>query len=427
MTVLDRPDSDIADRALRKVAYRFVPLLLVAYIFNYLDRTSLGFAALTMNRDLGLTTAEFGLAAGLFFVGYCLCEVPSNMALYRVGARRWIARIMISWGLASACTAFVVGPKSFYAVRILLGAAEAGFFPGVAFFLAAWFPPHYRTRILAWFLLGIPLSSVIGGPICGALLGLDGVLGIAGWKWLFLVVSLPCVALGVAVLFVLSDSPAQASWLTDGERRALADVLKGEVREKPRAHLRDALTDARVWTLAGVQFCFTLASYGIGIFLPLMMAQERLSPSAIGWLSAIPYVVAAVAMISWAYVVDRSGRRVFNMGLGCLVATAGLVGALLTHEIVGTLTWFTVALVGITSARGIFWSIPTRFLTGAAAAGGLAFINSLGTVGGFVGPAMMGALKDWTGSYLAGIGAMAGVMLAAMLLSASLRLVIAKE
>src|SRR5579863_3746201 len=228
------PKTDTVDAvlqsAVRKVALRFVPLLTIAYLFNYLDRTSLGFAALTMNQQLGLTASQFGFAAGVFFLGYSVFEIPSNLMLYRFGARRWIARIMISWGLVSAATAFVVGPNSFYSLRLLLGITEAGFFPGVTFFLAAWFPAQYRTRMLAWFLVGIPLSSLVGTPICSMLLGMDGIWGFAGWQWMFLLVSLPCVPLGIAVLFLLADRPQTATWLTKEERDTLDHVLASEVR-----------------------------------------------------------------------------------------------------------------------------------------------------------------------------------------------------
>src|SRR5882757_6887370 len=219
LDVSSEADSDaVLQSAVRKAALRFVPLLTIAYLFNYLDRTSLGFAALTMNQQLGLSASQFGLAAGIFFLGYSVFEVPSNLLLYRFGARRWLARIMITWGMVSAATAFVVGPNSFYGVRFLLGVAEAGFFPGVTFFLAAWFPTQYRTRMLAWFLVGIPASSLIGGPVCGMLLQMDGIWGLAGWQWLFLLVSLPCIPLGLLTLYLLADSPKSASWLTAEER-----------------------------------------------------------------------------------------------------------------------------------------------------------------------------------------------------------------
>src|SRR6202795_228913 len=232
VSALDAAASDaVLQSAIRKAALRFVPLLSTAYLFNYLDRTSLGFAALTMNKQLGLSPGQFGLAAGILFVGYCLFEVPSNLLLYRFGARRWLARIMISWGIISAATAFVVGPNSFYALRLLLGIAEAGFFPGVTFFLAAWFPAQYRTRMLAWFLVGIPASSLVGGPVCGMLLQMNGIWGLAGWQWLFIIVSLPCIPLGFLTLYLLADNPESASWLTPDERDVVNNLLASDGRD----------------------------------------------------------------------------------------------------------------------------------------------------------------------------------------------------
>jgi len=413
--------------ATRKAALRFVPLLTIAYLFNYLDRTSLGFAALTMNKELGLSAGQFGLAAGIFFLGYCLFEVPSNLLLYRFGARRWLARIMISWGIVSAATIFVVGPNSFYALRLLLGVAEAGFFPGVTFFLAAWFPAQYRTRMLAWFLIGIPLSSLIGGPVCGLLLQMDGISGLAGWQWMFLGVSLPCIPIGLLTLHLLADRPETATWLSRDERDAMHGVLASEVRERPHASLLAAMMDTRVLILAVIQFGFTLGSYGIGIWLPLILREYHLSTLAIGWIAAIPYVFAAAGMILWARYVDRSGRRVVNLAITCFLGGAGLVAPILSGSLTVALIGFSVALVGVTAARAIFWTIPTRFLTGVAAAGGLAFINSIGTVGGFAGPSMMGWLREFSGSYVFGLTAVAAIMIAATLASLSLKLVVSKE
>lgn len=420
------PDA-VLQSATRKAALRFVPLLTIAYLFNYLDRTSLGFAALTMNKQLGLSAGQFGLAAGILFLGYCLFEVPSNLLLYRFGARRWLARIMISWGIVSAATIFVVGPNSFYAVRFLLGVAEAGFFPGVTYFLAAWFPAQYRTRMLAWFLIGIPLSSLIGGPICGLLLQMEGIWGLAGWQWLFLGVSLPCIPLGVLTLWLLADRPETAAWLSSDERDVLRDVLASEVRERPHSSLLAAVMDARVLILAAIQFGFTLGSYGIGIWLPLMLKEYHLSTLAIGWTSAIPYLFASAGMILWARYVDRKGRRVANLAITCFLGGAGLVAPILSGSLAVALIGFSVALIGVTAARAIFWTIPTRFLTGVAAAGGLAFINSIGTVGGFVGPSMMGWLKEFSGSYVVGLTAVAAIMIAATVASMSLKLVVSKE
>src|SRR5258708_3354820 len=374
LDALPVPDAVLAS-ATRKAALRFVPLLTIAYLFNYLDRTSLGFAALTMNQQLGLSAGQFGLAAGIFFLGYCVFEVPSNLLLYRFGARRWLARIMITWGLVSAATAFVVGPSSFYGVRLLLGIAEAGFFPGVTFFLAAWFPTQYRTRMLAWFLVGIPASSLVGGPVCGLLLGMDGIWGLAGWQWLFLLVSLPCIPLGFLTLRLLADNPKSATWLTSDERNALQNVLSSEVRERPHSSLLAALKDTRVLILAAIQFGFTLGSYAIGIWLPLMLKEFHLSTITIGWTSAIPYLFASVGMIVWARFVDQPGSPVPNLSIPCFLGLCGLLAPIIFDTLPVAVIGFSVALIGVTAARAIFWTIPTRFLTGVAAAGGLAFIT----------------------------------------------------
>jgi ACS family tartrate transporter-like MFS transporter len=421
-------DSEaVLQSAVRKAALRFVPLLTIAYLFNYLDRTSLGFAALTMNKQLGLSASQFGLAAGIFFLGYSSFEIPSNLLLYRFGARRWLARIMISWGIVSTAMVFVVGPNSFYALRLLLGITEAGFFPGVTFFLAAWFPVQFRTRMLAWFLIGIPVSSLVGGPICGGLLQMEGIWGLAGWQWLFIGVSLPCIPLGLLTLRWLADRPETASWLTPDERAALNHTLSTEVRERSPASWLAALKDSRVLILALIQFGFTLASYGIGIFLPLILKEYHLSNWAIGWVSAIPYIFASAGMILWARYVDQKGRRIVNLAIACLLGGAGLVAPIVSGSLAIGLMGFSAALVGVTAARAIFWTIPTRFLTGVAAAGGLAFINSIGTVGGFVGPFMMGWLREFSGSYVVGLAAVAAILLATTIASMSLKLMISKE
>jgi ACS family tartrate transporter-like MFS transporter len=421
------PVDSVQQSALRKTAWRLVPLLTVAYVFNYLDRTCIGFAALTMNHDIGLSSAQFGLGAGMFFVGYCVFEVPSNLAMYKFGARRWLARIMISWGLVSALTAFVVGPNSFYLVRALLGIAEAGFFPGVTFFLSAWFPAQYRTRMLAWFLLGIPLSSLIGSPLCGLLLEMDGIWGLQGWKWLFLMVSLPCIVLGGMILTTLADRPQEASWLTQPERDAMDAMLRDEVRERPKSSVLAAVADPRVLILAAVQFGFTLGSYGIGIWLPLIVKEYHLSNLTIGFVTALPYLFASIGMLAWAWHVDRTGKKIFHLAITCLLGAIGLAGSVVSASLLPALIGLTVALVGVTAARAVFWTIPTRFLTGVAAAGGLAFINTIGTLGGFVGPVMMGELRQLTGSFESGLLAMSAVLVVATLLAASLKLLVSQE
>src|SRR3974390_1941240 len=414
--------------ALKRAAWRLLPLLTIAYLFNYFDRTVVGFAALTMNPDIGLTSSQFGFGAGLLFITYCLFEIPSNLALYRIGPRLWLPRIIITLGLISASTAFVVGPYSFYAARLLLGAAEAGYFVGVTYYLSAWFPVQTRTRMLAWFLVGIPLSTVIGGPLAGLLLQLDGVWGFAGWQWLFFGVSLPCVAFGLITYTALTDRPQDAAWLSSDERAASVGLLMTETRERQRSEFWPAVRDLRVLVLAGVQFCFTLGSYGIGIWLQQIVQDSKFTHLEVSLIVAVPYLFASVAMIIWAWHIDRTGKKVANLAIACFLGAVGLVASvLLSGALLVALTGLTLALVGVTSARAIFWNVPTRFLTGIGAAGGLAFINTIGVFGGFVGPSMMGWLKDWTGSFSAGLMAMAAIMLAATLLAASLKLLIKQE
>ena len=415
------------EAVLKKIAWRIVPLLTLAYVVNYLDRTNIGFAALTMNKDLGFTATEFGIGAGVLFIGYTVFEVPSNLALYRFGARRWIARIMITWGIVSALTALVVGVKSYYLARFALGVAEAGFFPGVAYYFAAWFPTQYRTRMLAWFLVAIPLSSVVGGPISGLLLELDGMLGLKGWQWLFIIEGIPAVILGIVVLRVLADRPDDATWLTGKERDILKGMLDAERRERPKSSVLTAVSDPRVVLLAVVQFGFTLGSYGVGIFLPQIIKTSDLSNMVVSLLAAVPYVFASIGMIWWAWRVDRTGKKIGNLTIACGVAALGLAASVLSGNLVVALGALTVALVGITSARAIFWPIPTRFLSGVGAAAGLAFINSIGTIGGFAGPYLMGVMRDFTGSFTAGLLAMAGILLLTTLLAACLKLVIKIE
>ncbi len=413
--------------ALRKNAWRMMPILTLAFVFNYIDRTSVGFAGLTMNKDLGLTATEFGWAAGVLFIGYCVFEIPSNLALHRFGARRWLARIMISWGLAAAATAFVIGPNSFYAARFVLGVAEAGFFPGAAYLLACWFPAHYRTRVLALLSMAVPLSSVIGGPFSVLLLELNGLAGLKGWQWMFLVQGLPACLLGILVLVLIRDTPQEAHWLSPNERDAVISMLEEERRDRPTVSLRAVFTDPRVLMLAAIQFGFVVCSYGVGIWLPMILKGLGLTNLATGFISAIPYICATIAMLVWARHVDRGGSKIGNVAAACFLTGAGLVGSVVTGTFLPSLIGLTLALMGATSARALFWAIPTRFLTGAAAAGGLAFINSIGAVGGFVGPFAMGWLKDATGSFTTGLIGLACLGVLAGLLTLSLRLLVREE
>jgi len=409
-------------RVLHKAAWRLIPLLALAYFFNYLDRTSVGYAALQMTDQLGLTAAQFGLGAGIMFVGYCLCEVPSNLAMFRFGARLWMARIMITWGLAAAATALVVGPCSFYLVRFVLGVAEAGFFPGVILFLTLWFPAQYRTRVLAWFTVATPVSFLVGGPLSVWLLQMHGWLGLAGWQWMFIIEGVPACLLGLVTLKVLVNRPAQAAWLSAEEREVLEGLLAEEQRREGRSHgFKAALKDPRVWILSSITFSFTLGSYGIGIWLPQMIKAHGIDISLIGWIAAIPYFFSTIGLLLWARHVDRTGKGILHLTLALVLAGVALLLALQLDALIPALAGMTMALVGTISAKTIFYTLPGKFLSGQAAAGGIALINSIGAFGGFVGPYLMGFLKDFTGSFSAGLMVMGCVLFVAALMTLSLR------
>jgi ACS family tartrate transporter-like MFS transporter len=411
-----------AERAvIKKVAWRFLPVLILGYLLNYLDRTNVGFAALTMNKEIGLTASQFGFGAGLFFIAYSLFEVPSNLLLFRVGARLWLARIMITWGICIAVMALVVGPHSYYAARLLLGLSEAGFFPGVTFFLSSWFPARYRTTILASFLLAVPLSSLIGGPLSGALLLLDGLGGMSGWKWMFLIEGMPTALVGIWALYVLADSPDKAAWLSSSERALMNDMLASEKRAKPRKDFAAALRDPRVHVLALIQFGFTVGSYGVGVWMPLILKQFLSSTLQIGLVSAIPYAFACVGMLLWARHSDRTGNSLGNLAVSCALGAVGLAFSVFAHSIVASLIGLTVALVGVTAARAIFWAIPGRIMTGSGAAAGFAYINCIAALGGFAGPYVIGWAKEETGSFAAGLGVMGVILVVTVLLVIPLR------
>jgi MFS family permease len=418
---------DFERRTFARIFWRLLPFLAVSYLLDYMDRNNVGFAALGMNRAVGLSAAQFGTGAGILFLGYCFFEIPSNLALHRYGTRVWIARIMVTWGVVSAATIFVVGPTSWYLLRFLLGVAEAGFYPGIMFYLATWFPAEYRTRALVWFNLAIPVSAVVGGPVSGMLLGLDGFVGLAGWKWLFLVEGLPVVFLGFAALWMLTERPEDATWLSDEQKALVRDKIQGEKRVKEVQHLLPALKDPRLLLLALIQFGFTTGSYGVGIWLPQIIKTGEISNLKVGIVTGVCYTIACVGMVIWAGQEDRSGKRIKSLVIGCLLAAAGLAFSLLSTHFWISLAWITVSLIGLNAARAVFWTIPPRFLTGIASAGGLAFMNSVGTMGGFVGPALMGWLKDRTHSFSAGLLAMAGFMTLAAVLSWSMKFFFPQE
>ena len=409
-----------AAQVFRKIAWRLMPLITIAYIVNFLDRINVGFAALTMNRAIGLTHAEFGIGAGILFLGYTIFELPSNIALHRVGARIWLSRIMISWGIVAMAAMFVVGARSFYLARFLLGMAEAGFFPGAAFYLSEWFPVQYRARIFAWFLLGIPVASVIGGPVSGALLHTHGFAGIAGWQWLYLIEGAPAVVIGLLMLG-LKDKPEQAGWLTGEEKRLVRAELDAEVRDRPKHHLWAALSDFRVVMIALIQFTFTVGAYGVAIFLPMIIKAQHFSNLTVGWIYALPSLLSCVVMVLWAGIVDRSSQKMLHLTAMCLISGLGLVLAVYAGSFPLAFAGLTAVVVCTNAARAVLWTIPTRFLAGLGAAAGLAFINSIGTVGGFVGPSIMGWLRGATGSFDDGLLALSGFMFLSVVLILVLR------
>ncbi|SFM15637.1 MFS transporter [Methylobacterium pseudosasicola] len=398
--------TEVAASAMRKITIRFVPLLFICFIVSFLDRVNVGFAALTMNKDLGFSASIFGFGAGLFFLTYVLFEVPSNLMLERYGARVWIARIMITWGLVSALTAFVAGPLSFYAIRLLLGAAEAGFFPGVIFLLLHWIPPSFRGRVVGTFMAAMPVASALGSPVSGLLLNMDGILGLHGWQWLFLIEAVPAVLLAPVVLYVLSDKPADAAWLTDAEKAWVQQQVSsglGAGVGHGHSSLRAVFTDPRVLLLALAWFGLTGINYGLSFFLPQIVAAFGLSLVATGLLSAVPFALAGVAMVVWGKRSDRMRERRNHIYLPALLAVAGLIGTAYSSLLVTKLAFLCIAAIGVFSALPLFWSLPPMVLSPATAAAGIALVNALGNLSGFVQPNIMGFLKDRFGGFEGGL------------------------
>jgi len=367
---------------------------------------NIGFAALHMNKDLGLSPSVFGFGAGIFFLGYIAFEIPSNLALQRFGARIWIARIMISWGLIACAMALVRSETGFYVMRFLLGVAEAGFFPGIILYLTYWFPAEHRARIVALFMAAVPLATVVGGPVSGALLEMRGVLGLAGWHWLFIIEGVPAILLGLAALFVLRDKPAQADWLTNDEASALTAALHAEAETTKvvgYADLRQALTRPRVLALGLLYFLMVIGLYGIGFWMPQVIQTFGLDPVQIGFLTAIPYLFAAIAMVAWGRHSDRTGERRWHIALPLFLAAAAFGWSAYSGPLLPTMIALTLATLGFYAAFGPFWSLPTALLTGTGAAAGLALVNSMGNAAGFAGPYIVGLLKQATGSFSAAL------------------------
>jgi D-galactonate transporter len=411
--------SEIETRTIGKVTRRLVPFLILCYFVAYLDRVNVGFAGLTMRTDLALSASAYGLASGIFFIAYFVFEVPSNLLLHRFGARKWIARIMFTWGIISGANAFVTGEFSFDAVRVLLGIAEAGFFPGIIFFLTLWFPAIYRARIVGWFMAAIPASSVIGAPVSSLLLYLDGVAGLKGWQWLFLIEALPALILSAVVFYYLTDRPSDARWLAEDERRWLADRLASEERTREaseRLSVWQALLDIRVLTLALVYFGAVATNYGIGFWLPqIVQGFGGLTKLQIGFITAVPYAVGMVSMIVWGRRSDQRMERKAHVAIPLFVAALGIAVAAVVDEPLLKMAALTLAAFGVFSSLPVFWTLPAAFLSGPAAAAGIAIINALGNLSGFAGPYAMGWIKDQTGSFSGGLLAIAAVALIGMI------------
>lgn len=419
--------ADALERiTLAKVTRRLLPFLFLLYVVCFLDRVNIGFAALQMNQDLGFTPAVYGFGAGIFFLGYVLFEVPSNLILAKVGARRWIARIMITWGLIAAAMMFIRGPVSLSLLRFLLGAAEAGFFPGMIYYLSRWYPAAERAKAIARFMVAIPLSGVLGGPISGALLSLDGRYGLAGWQWLFLLEGLPAVALGLVVLAYLTDGPEDATWLTPAERGWLSERLCEERSQCERRHglsVRQALLNGTVWQLGLlILLCNAFGVYGLGLWLPQIVREfSGLNDFTVGVVTAVPNLVAAVAMVLVGAHSDRSGERLLHVAGAATAAGLGFVASAYLHSPGPVVLALSLAAAGLLSSHGPFWTLPSRFLSGSAAAGGIALIVSVANLAGFVAPYVMGLLKEASGSFQSGLVALGLASLAGAALALHLR------
>src|ERR1700704_1725207 len=413
-------------RTVAKVIRRIVPFLVVCYFVAYLDRVNVGFAALAMNHDLGLSQTAFGLGAGIFFIAYFIFEVPSNLLLEQFGARKWIARIMLSWGILSGTMAFIPAiaratglgnENTFYLLRVLLGVAEAGFFPGIIFYLTLWFPSEYRARIVGYFMAAIPLSTVIGAPISGVLLYLHGGLGLAGWQWLFIVEAVPAIVLAGVVFFYLTDWPAEAAWLAPDERAWLAERLALEQRQRQAVRdysVAEALVNPRVLGLSLVYFGAVATNYGLSFFLPQIVKAFGLNTFLTTLVSATPYVAGLIGMVWWGRRSDRVAERRFHTAFPLFIAAAGIAVSTVFDDPMLKMISLCVAGFGIFANLPVFWTLPTAFLSGAAAAAGIAVINSVGNLAGFAGPFAMGWIKDHTGSYSGGLLLLAALGIIAM-------------
>jgi len=411
--------DDVENRTYAKVTWRLIPLLFLCYVVAYLDRVNVGFAKLQMLSSLQWSDSIYGLGAGLFFVGYFLFEVPSNLLLYRYGARRWIARIMISWAILSALTAFVTTPTAFYIVRFLLGVAEAGFFPGIILYLTYWYPANRRGKITALFMTAIPISGVVGGPLSGWILASVGSAGgWAGWQWLFVLEALPSLLVGVMVLFYLDDSIDSARWLSDEQKTLLENNIRNDAAGKLDHSISSAFSNGKVWIMCAIYFACAMGNYGISFWLPsLIQAAGIKSLLSIGLLSAIPFAIGAVSMVLFARSADRHLERRWHLATAMVIGASGLtLSALFGQQAMLAIAALSFASAGIMSLAPLFWSLPTAFLGGAAAATGIALINSVANLAGFVSPFLIGWIKDLTHSTSIGLYVLSGVLVAGAVL-----------
>lgn len=412
-------------QTLLKVSWRLLPLIAMSYLVAYIDRTNVSFAALTMNPDLGLSAYLYGWGAGIFFLGYALFEVPSNMILQRTGARVWIARIMITWGIVSGLMAAVTGPASFLALRFLLGVAEAGFFPGIILYLTYWFPEAFRGRAISILYVAVPLSNAIASMVSGLLLQMDGMLGLKGWQWIFIIEAIPAVLLGFVVMKWMTNRPAEADWLAPEERDWLESELQTErdrVDRTGRLTVRQSLTDPRVIALSLIYLTNVTASYGIVFFMPQIVKGLGLSNLATGFVTAIPYALGLIGLLAWGHSSDRRRERRWHLICATLLAALGFVWAGWMHQSYWAIGAMALVTIGIYGCRPSFWPMPSFFLSGPAAAAGLALINSIGNLGGYAGPFVVGWIRDSTRSFEAALYFLAGcAILSAIIAMVSVR------
>lgn len=404
-------DAAQADATFRRAAWRFMPLLFICYVVAYLDRVNVGFAKLQMLNDLRFSDAVYGWGAGLFFVGYFIFEIPSNLLLHRVGARRWIARIMVTWGLLSLATAWVTTPMTFYVVRFLLGVAESGFYPGMILYLTYWFPSHRRGKMMAVLTAGNPVSGMIGGPLSGYLMQtLAGVAGYAGWQWLFIIEALPALVLGLVVFGVLDDRVQDVRWLSDQQKSLIAREIGADAAKHTHGSIADTFTSKSVWLLCLILFGIIMGSYALGFWQPTIIKGTGINdPRTVGLLTVIPYTCALIAMILVGHHADATRERRWHVSAPALVAAAGFcICALSEGRIVPSMIGLSLVAAGIISALPMFWALPTAFLGGRGAAAGIALINSTGNLAGFVSPSVIGWLKDETHSLNSGLYLVAG-------------------